>query len=44
MGVVSHSYGGLGGGSDEGGGWKACQIISSVSGDAGTLPKCEGRL
>ena len=26
MGVVSHGYGGLGGGRDVGGGWYACRV------------------
>ena len=38
--VVSHGYGGLGGGRDGGGGWYACGTCR-MSGDAGALPVCE---
>ena len=41
--VVSHGYGGLGGGGDGCGGWQACVTkpggVVSMSGDAGALPE-----
>ena len=44
-GVVGHSYGGLGGDRDVGGGLEACGTkpgrIGSMLGDVGALPECE---
>ena len=42
--VVSHGYGGLGGGRDGCGGWYACGTrpgVGRMSGDAGARPECE---
>ena len=42
--VVSHGYVRLGGDSDGGAGWHACETNSAVgrmSGDGGALPECK---
>ena len=46
IGVVSHSYGVLGGGKDGGGGgWQACWTkpggVGRMSGDVSALPECD---
>ena len=44
--IVSHSYGGLGGGVD-GGGWQTCWTKPGgghMSGDAEALPECEEKM